>query len=149
MSAVDSPYNGLGADHERTSVSMIAVVDDADSVRKAMIQLLQIAGYVARGFVSGEEFLQTWPCSKTRCVILDLEMPGLSGVDVQRALNLARASVPVIVMTAHDSIAVREECTRLGALVFLSKPVDISCLLNAVAMALQRSSLVEVVGQTK
>jgi FixJ family two-component response regulator len=120
---------------------MIAVVDDADSVRGAIIRLLQIAGYVARGFVSGEEFLQTWPCSKTRCLILDLEMPGLTGVDVQRALNRTQARIPVIVMTAHDSLAAREECMRLGALVFLSKPVDISFLLDAVTMALQRPSL--------
>ena len=120
---------------------MIAVVDDADSVRGAIIRLLQIAGYVARGFVSGEEFLQTWPCSKTRCLILDLEMPGLTGVDVKRALNRTQARIPVIVMTAHDSLAAREECMRLGALVFLSKPVDISFLLDAVTMALQRPSL--------
>ena len=120
---------------------MIAVVDDVDSVRKAMIRLLQAAGYVARGFASGEEFLQTWPCSKTRCLILDMEMPGLTGADVQRALNRRQARIPVIVMTAHDSLAAREECMRLGALVFLSKPFDFSFLLDAVATVLQRSSL--------
>jgi FixJ family two-component response regulator len=119
---------------------MIAVVDDTDSVRKAMIRLLHIGGYVACGFESGEEFLQTWPCSKTRCLILDFEMPGLSGTDVQRELNRAQARIPVIVITGHESLAVREQCMRLGAHAFLSKPIEMSFLLDAVAMALQAAS---------
>jgi FixJ family two-component response regulator len=119
---------------------MIAVVDDVDSVRKAVIRILEVAGYAARGFVSGDAFLDTWPDNSTRCLILDLDMPGLSGADVQHELNLAQASIPVIIMTAHDSPAAREECARLGAHAFLTKPVDISVLLDVVAIALQSAN---------
>ena len=115
---------------------MIAVVDDSDSVRKALIFQLQIFGYVTRGFASGEAFLQTWPSNGARCLILDLELPGLSGVDVQRALNGKQAHIPVIIITANDSSAVREECLRLGAFDFLLKPIAMPILLDAVAGAL-------------
>ena len=64
-------------------------------------------------------------------------MPGFSGIDLQRELNRRQAGIPVIIMTARDSPSMREECARLGALAFLSKPMDILCLLDAVAVALQ------------
>ena len=115
---------------------MIAVVDDSDPVRKALILQLQLFGYVARGFASGEEFLRTWPSNGARCLILDLYMPGLSGVDVQRDLNRMRARIPVIIITANDSSEAREECLRLGAYDFLSKPISMPILLDAVAGAL-------------
>jgi FixJ family two-component response regulator len=117
---------------------MIAVVDDADSVRKAVVRLLQAAGYAARGFASGHEFLQAWPSNPARCIIMDVEMPGLSGTDVQRALNRANVGIPVVILTAHDAPTVREECMRLGALFFLSKPIDVTHLLNAVAAVFAR-----------
>jgi len=112
---------------------MIAVVDDSDSVRKALILQLRLSGYVTRGFASGEEFLQTWPSNGARCLILDLHMPGLSGVDVQRNLNRMQARIPVIIVSASDSSAVREECLRLGAFDFLSKPIAMPILLDALA----------------
>jgi two-component system response regulator FixJ len=120
----------------RTIVYMIAVVDDSDSVRKALIVQLRLSGYVTRGFASGEAFLQTWPSSGARCLILDLHMPGLSGVDVQRDLNRMQARIPVIIITANDPSDVREECLRLGAFDFLSKPIEMPMLLDAVAGAL-------------
>jgi len=122
---------------ERLS-QMIAVVEDADSVRKALVQLLRVAGYAARGFASGEEFLQAWPANRVSCLILDLELPGLSGIDVQRELHRAQARIPVIIMTADDSHTVREECACLGAFAFLTKPSEISVLLDAVALALDQ-----------
>jgi FixJ family two-component response regulator len=116
---------------------MIVVVDDTDSVRNAIIRILRTAGHLARGFASGNAFLETWPSTRFRCLILDLNMPGLSGVDVQRELHLAQARIPVIIMTPHDTRAAREECLRLGAHAFLTKPIDASVLLGAVAVALQ------------
>lgn len=115
---------------------MIAVVDDSDLVRKALILQLRLSGYAARGFASGEEFLQTWPSNGARCIILDLHMPGLSGVDVQRDLNRMQTRIPVIIITANDSSDVREVCLRLGAFDFLSKPIAMPVLLDAVAGAL-------------
>jgi FixJ family two-component response regulator len=116
---------------------MIAVVDDAEPVRNAVIRILRTAGYVARGFASGHAFLESSPTTRFRCLILDMNMPGLSGSDVQRELDLVQARIPVIILTAHDSPAAREECLRLGAHAFLTKPIDIPVLLDAVAVALQ------------
>ncbi len=115
---------------------MIAVVDDEESVRKAVVRLLQSAGHAAQGFASGSEFLQCWPGDKPDCLMLDLQMPGLSGTEVQRALNRAGAHLPVIVMTANDAPGAREECMREGAVAYLSKPVDVLVLLDAVDVAI-------------
>ena len=115
---------------------MIAVVDDEESVRKAVVRLLKSAGHTARGFASGSEFLQCWPGDKPDCLMLDLQMPGLSGTEVQRALNCAGAHLPVIVMTANDAPGAREECMREGAVAYLSKPVDVLVLLDAVDVAI-------------
>ena len=115
---------------------LIAVVDDEESVRKAVVRLLQSAGHSAQGFASGSEFLQSWPGDKPDCIMLDLQMPGLSGTEVQRALNRAGAHLPVIVLTANDAPGAREECMREGAVAYLSKPVDVLVLLDAVDVAI-------------
>jgi len=122
-----------------TAWRMIAVVDDEESVRRALVRLLQAAGHPARGFASGQEFLQSWPANRPDCIMLDLQMPGFSGIDVQRALNRAGAHVPVVVMTAHDSPSVREECLREGAVAYLCKPLDERELLKAVRLAIGSS----------
>lgn len=115
---------------------MIAVVDDEESVRKAVMRLLEAAGHPARGFASGNEFLEHWAAEPPDCLMLDLQMPGLSGSDVQRALNRADAHVPVIIITAHDAPAAREECLREGAIAYLCKPLDERSLLSALGQAL-------------
>jgi FixJ family two-component response regulator len=116
---------------------MIAVVDDEESVRSAVVRLLRSAGLSARGFASGEEFLDSWHFDRPEFLLLDLQMPGLSGTEVQQALNLAGAKFPVIIITAHDAPTVREESMRLGAFACLCKPVDVSALLRAVTPAAQ------------
>jgi FixJ family two-component response regulator len=115
---------------------MIAVVDDEESVRKAVVRLLLAAGHTARGFASGGEFLQNWLADRPDCLLLDLQMPGLSGTDVQRALNRAGAHIPVIIITAHDAPGSREECMREGAVAYLCKPLDERVLLHALRVAL-------------
>ncbi len=115
---------------------MIAVVDDEESVRKALVRLLLAAGYAARGFSSGDEFMMAWPSDPPGCVLLDLQMPGLSGTDVQRALKRAGARFPLIIITAHDSSGVREECMCEGAAAYLCKPLDERVLLSAVNAAI-------------
>jgi FixJ family two-component response regulator len=115
---------------------MIAVVDDEETVRKALVRLLKAAGYSARAFNSGADYLlQNWPESEPECLVLDLQMPGLSGTDVQRALNRAGVRVPVVVITAHDSALARAECMREGAVAYLCKPVDERVLLDALKLA--------------
>ena len=117
---------------------MIAIVDDDESVRKAVVRLLQAAGYSARGYASGREFLGNWRIDRPDCLVLDLEMPNLPGAAVQRELNRAGADFPVVIMTAHDSSSAREECLREGADAYLRKPLDESMLLNALTRALAR-----------
>jgi FixJ family two-component response regulator len=115
---------------------MIAVVDDEESVRKAVVRLLMAAGYSARGFASGNDFLQNWPVNRPDCVFLDLQMPGLSGTEVQRALNCCGADVPVVIITAQDAPGLREQCLREGAIAYLRKPLDRGVLLNALKLVL-------------
>jgi FixJ family two-component response regulator len=120
-------------------VVLIAVVDDEESVRKAVIRLLRAGGYSARGFASGCEFLQNGLVDRPDCLVLDLQMPGLAGTDVQRQLNCAGAHLPVVLITAHDAPSVREECMRQGAVAYLCKPIEVGALLQAVTLAMVAS----------
>jgi FixJ family two-component response regulator len=114
---------------------VIAVVDDEESVRKAMVRVLRAAGFAAQAYCSGEEFLRSWHFNRPECLVLDLQMPDVSGTEVQEALRLAGAKFPVIIITAHDAPQFRDECLRLGAVAYLSKPLDINALLQAVTPA--------------
>lgn len=111
---------------------VIAVVDDEDSVRKAVLRVLRAAGFCARGFASGDEFLNSWHFDRPDCLVLDLQMPGLSGMEVHNSLVSAGAQFPIVIITAHDAPSVREECIRRGAAAYLCKPLDIGALLSAV-----------------
>jgi FixJ family two-component response regulator len=114
---------------------MIAVVDDDEEVGKALVRLLGCVGYVARAFVSGDDFLRNWPPNKPDCLLLDLQMPELSGTDVQRALNYQGVHIPVVIITAYDSPSSRAECLREGAIAYLCKPVEERVLLDALKLA--------------
>lgn len=112
---------------------MIAVVDDDESVRKAVVRVLQAEGFNARAFGSGEEFLQSWRIERPDCLILDLQMPDLSGTEVQQALRAAGANFPIVIITAHDSLSLQEECMGAGAAEYLCKPIDIHVLVQAIS----------------
>ena len=116
---------------------MIAVVDDEKSVGKALVRLLLAMGYSAQAFTSGADFLRNWPTNRPDCLLLDLQMPELSGVDVQRALNHAEAHFPVVILTAYDSPSSRAECLQEGAIAYLCKPVDVRLLLDVLKLANQ------------
>jgi FixJ family two-component response regulator len=118
---------------------LIAVVDDEESVCKAVVRVLRAGGWAANGFLSGDEFLKSWHFNRPDCLVLDLQMPDVSGMEVQRALQVAGAHFPVIIMTAHDAVSLREECLRLGAFAYLCKPLDAEVLLEAVSSALAAS----------
>lgn len=115
---------------------MIAVLDDEESVRNAVVRLLEAAGHAARAFGSGDEFLKSWHFDRPDCLMLDVQMPNLSGMEVQNALKEAGAKFPVVIITAHDSPDVREACMRAGAVGYLCKPLDKSVLLSALNSAL-------------
>ena len=81
----------------------------------------------------GAEFLESWHFDRPDCLILDLQMPGLSGTEVQQSLKTAGATFPIVIITAHDSPSLREECMSAGAAEYLCKPLDIQTLVKAVS----------------
>jgi len=118
--------------------SHIVVVDDDDGVRRALVRLLEAGGHEVVAFVSAEEMLASEEYRSARCVILDIRLPGLSGLDLGQRLAIDGCATHVIYLTGHDDPAVRERAARQGAAFFL-KPVERVPLLAAVARALGRT----------
>jgi FixJ family two-component response regulator len=116
---------------------LIAIVDDDRSVREATTNLLRSNGFRAETFSSAEEFLCSPIVGKTRCLLLDIAMPGISGLELQRQLAAEGHRIPIIFITAHDNPEVRREALRAGAVDFLPKPFSEDALLNAIRSALE------------
>ena len=116
----------------------VAVVDDDDLVRTAMQGLLKSVGLPARAYASGEEFLDSGQQHQTACLIEDIRMPGMSGLDLQARLNAERCPIPTIFITAHGDEAMRLQAMRAGAVEFLPKPFDDEFLIESVRAALDR-----------
>jgi FixJ family two-component response regulator len=116
----------------------VAIVDDEALVRDALLDLLDEAGFLASAFASGEEFLASGCQYECSCLITDLRMPGMSGLDLQSRLNAERLRVPIIFITAHGDEGMRIQAMRGGALEFLAKPFDDEVLLKTVRAALER-----------
>ena len=120
-----------------TQAPVISVVDDDDSVRESLQALLRSVGFLVQVFPSAEEFLDSKHLLNTDCLILDVRMPGMSGLGLQGELKARRLEVPIIFMTAHESDEeVRARALRNGAVEYLIKPVSEAVLLNAVDSAL-------------
>ncbi|MBD9606679.1 MULTISPECIES: response regulator transcription factor [Pseudomonas] len=117
---------------------IVCIVDDDASVRKSLANLLRSAGYRSRLFASGEEFLALENFDDVACLLLDLKMNGLSGLDVMRALTLKGRKFPVICMSAHWDEATLAESSRYEPIECLRKPFNGDALLSAVEFALQR-----------
>ena len=118
---------------------LISVVDDDESVRESLPGLLKEFGFSARAFSSAEEFLASNYLSQTRCLILDVAMPGLSGPDLQRELKRRRQEIPIVFITAHRDGNVRPRLIAEGAVECLFKPFRDSDLLAALNSALRQS----------
>ena len=117
---------------------MICVVDDDESVVEGLVSLLESVGYKAEGFGSAEDFLSSPQLGRTACLILDVRMPGMGGLELQRRL-LARADdTPIIFVTAHGGSEISAEALRHGAAAFLPKPFSQESLLDAVRAALAK-----------
>jgi FixJ family two-component response regulator len=117
-------------------VPYVAVVDDEEPIRKALRRLLRAAGLQADSYASGQEFLDAAAQRQPDCVVLDLHMPGMSGLQALRKLKAAGRALPIVIITAHDEPATREQCLAAGASAFLRKPLDERLLLNAISAAL-------------
>jgi FixJ family two-component response regulator len=117
---------------------MVAVVDDDESFRGALQRLLKSAGFPVRSFASAEDFLKSGQQHDTGCLITDIRMPGMSGLDLQAKLNADRCPIPTIFITAHGDEKMRLQAMRGGAVKFLAKPFDDAILLESVRTALKR-----------
>jgi FixJ family two-component response regulator len=119
--------------------SLVSVVDDDESVRESLPDLLKEFGYAVQTFSSAEEFLASDHVGETKCLILDIAMPGMSGPDLQRELTLRRQEIPIVFITAHGDDAVRPRLLERGAVECLSKPFSDAALLSALNTAFRVS----------
>jgi len=120
-----------------TQTPLISVVDDDDSVRESLQALIRSVGFKVNIFPSAEAFLHSEHLHNTDCLILDVRMPGMNGLELQGELRARRLQVPIIFMTAHESDEeARSRALRNGAVEYLIKPISETVLLNAVDTAL-------------
>ncbi len=114
----------------------IAIVDDDASIRKAMERFVRSHGFDVETFASAEQYLASAEQRKPECLILDVRMPGMSGLDLQEALAGAGRHVPIVFITAHDDEQARRKALAAGAVAFLQKPFDDHSLLHALERAI-------------
>ena len=117
--------------------ALVSVVDDDESVRESLPDLLKELGFAAQAFPSAKAFLESDCVGQTRCLILDVAMPGMSGPDLQRELIRRRQKIPIVFITAHGGETVRPRLLEEGAVECLFKPFSDTALLAAVNAALQ------------
>src|SRR5215471_6916046 len=120
---------------------LVAVVDDEESVRRALARMLGASQFDVDVFASGQEFLDSLRTRLPDCLILDYQMPGLTGRDVQRRLTLAQTQLPIIVVTAHDQPALREQCLADGAIAYVAKPLQRERLVGLIHEAFRLHSV--------
>ena len=123
------------------SIPTVFVVDDNPSIRESLSLLLSSAGYSVNTFASAKEFLESeHSTSGPACLVLDVKMPGISGLDLQKELTSRNYAIPVIFITGHGDIPMSVQAMKKGAVDFLSKPFDDGQLLDAVKVALLKDS---------
>jgi FixJ family two-component response regulator len=118
--------------------SLVSIVDDDESVRESLPDLLRQFGFAARAFSSAEAFLASDVISETRCLLLDVVMPGMSGPDLQQELTRRRQKIPIVFITAHGDRNADPRLHAPGTTEWLFKPFSEAALLNAVRAALRR-----------
>jgi FixJ family two-component response regulator len=122
----------------RQNSRLVAIVDDDESVQRALQDLIESDGLSGLCFGSAEQFLDSEARNKAACLITDIRMPGMSGLELQAKLKAERCRIPVIFITAHGDAEMRIHAMREGAVQFLSKPFDDAVLLQIVHAALER-----------
>jgi FixJ family two-component response regulator len=121
----------------QAKTKLVAIVDDDDLMRGALQGLLKAVGLSARAFASAEEFLKSGQQYQTACLIADIRMPGMSGLELQAKLNTEHCRIPTIFITAHGDTKMRMQALRAGAVEFMAKPFDDEALLESVRAALE------------
>jgi FixJ family two-component response regulator len=132
--AIQSNESRVASLHAKTRV--VAIVDDDESVRVALQGMMKSVGLASQAFASAEEFLGSGLQRQAACLIADIRMPGMSGLDLQARLNAEQCRIPTIFITAHGDAKMRLQALRAGAVEFLAKPFDDEVLLENVRAAL-------------
>jgi FixJ family two-component response regulator len=120
-----------------SAASLISIVDDDDSLRNSLNNLIRSVGFGVQGFSSAEAFLSSNQLHDTACLILDVRMPGMSGLELQRQLVATNCGIPIIFITSHGDDNARTRALEAGAVDFLYKPFREEALLNAIYKALK------------
>jgi FixJ family two-component response regulator len=132
--------------------ALIAIVDDDESVCRAIKRLVRSLGMDADTFTSAQEFMEfvgSVPWIQIDCVVLDVQMPGLNGLQVQEWLTRGGKQIPIVFITAHEEVAVRERALAAGAVAFLSKPFNDDLLVKTLHEALKRGEKPEGGGESR
>jgi FixJ family two-component response regulator len=124
-----------------TKTGVIAIVDDDEPLREALGSVMKAAGFSSRTFASAEEFLACDDCDETACLILDVRLPGMSGIELQKRLIKANRPLPIIFVTAHGDASLQDSLMRAGAAAFLYKPVRSEALLKEIRSALESAHI--------
>src|ERR1700674_114524 len=119
------------------NTKLVTIVDDDDLMRSALQGMLKSVGLPSQAFASAEEFLNSGQQHQTACLITDIRMPGMSGLELQAKLNAEHCRIPTIFITAHGDTRMRMQALRAGAVEFLAKPFDDEVLLGSVRAALE------------
>jgi FixJ family two-component response regulator len=120
-------------------IPLISIIDDDDALRSSLENLIRSVGLRTQGFSSAEAFLSSNQAHETHCLILDVRMPGMSGLELQRQMGVANSHLPIIFITAHEDDVQRTQALEAGAVAFLHKPFYEEELLNAINAALNDS----------
>ena len=118
----------------------VYVVDDDESVRASLKLLVESSGYPVAAFKSAEDFLQSDFRGSPACLVLDIHLPGMSGLDLQKQLSKSETRIPVIFITGRDRPMMEDEAMRLGGIAYLRKPFEEQCLLDAIQLAREKCS---------
>lgn len=122
--------------HRVGPAPVICVVDDDDSILRALRRLLDATGFRVETFSSAEEFLRSEHRGRADCLVLDVHLGGLSGLDLQERLATSGAGTPIVIITAHDDVPTRERARRAGVIEYLPKPFDDDSLIAAIHRAI-------------
>lgn len=121
------------------NATRVFIIDDDDAVRRGLTDLLESANYDVETFATAEDFLVRMPFSGIGCIVLDVRMPGMSGLDLQERLNQVENSMPIVFITGHGDLPMGVDAMKKGAVDFLAKPFEDEQLLTAVEIALEKN----------
>src|SRR5215467_12604663 len=141
MSVVDTLGHELGSSRMATAKPIVFVVDDDAWVRESLETLIHDQGWQPETFASAQEFLDRPRVSTPSCLVLDISLPGLNGLELQKRVAVERTDIPIIFITGHGDIPMSVGAMKAGAVEFLTKPFNDEVLLTAIRQALERSRL--------